>query len=253
MQGQVLAGFGIEPVVVPTVLFGRHPGWGPPGGAATPDDIFEGMLEGIAANGVLSAADLVITGYFGSARQAAAAAAAIRACEGAQVVVDPVMGDAGKDLYVRPEVAEAVASELVPLAGLVAPNAWELHRLTGETVTSPAAALEAAAALGKPTLVSSVDCGAEIGVVYADAEGAFLAAHPWLDDPPSGTGDLLTALFAASLLEDLWPSERLARAVSGVLMAIEAAKALGEAELPLAGMGELLKKAAPAVRIEELA
>ena len=35
-QVLALAQFKIDPVLAPTVLFGRHPGWGAPGGAPTP-------------------------------------------------------------------------------------------------------------------------------------------------------------------------------------------------------------------------
>jgi len=229
-QALALAALGIEPIVVPTVLFGRHPGWGVPGGAAVPVETFEGMLQGIAAQGLRF--DLVLTGYFASAEQVAVAA---RHCTGGKVVVDPIMGDTGKGLYVRSEIADAIARELLPLADVVAPNAWELERLTGVAVDSPAAAVEAARKLGKPTLVSSIDCGDEIGVVYAEPGGAWLASHPRLPSVPNGTGDLLTALFAAALLEDLTPVERLARAVGGVAAVVEAANKSGAAELPIIG------------------
>jgi pyridoxine kinase len=82
--------------------------------------------------------------------------------------------------------------------------------------------------------VSSVDCGDQIGVVYAEPSGAWLASHPRLPDVPNGTGDLLTALFAAALLEDLTPAERLARAVGGVAAVVEAANRTGARELPMA-------------------
>ena len=222
-QALALGPLGIEPVVVPTVLFGRHPGWGAPGGAAVPVETFEGMLQGIEAQGVFASADLVLTGYFASTEQVAVAARAVRACSKARVVVDPIMGDAGMGLYVRGDVAEAIQRELIPLADVVAPNAWELERLTGMPVTDAASAVEAARRLGRPTLVSSIDCGEEIGVVYADASGAWLAAHRRLPNVPKGTGDLLTALFAAAMLEDLAPAERLTRAVRGVALALEAA------------------------------
>ena len=48
--------FKIDPMVVPTVLFGRHPGWGAPGGAHVPIEAFEGMLDGIEANNLFGLA-----------------------------------------------------------------------------------------------------------------------------------------------------------------------------------------------------
>jgi len=244
-QALVLAALGIEPVVVPTVLFGRHPGWGAPGGGPAPRDTFEGMLAGIEAQGLRF--DLVLTGYFASTEQVRLAA---RCCSGAKVVVDPIMGDTDKGLYVRADVAEAMERALIPLADVVAPNAWELERLTGVKADSPAAAVEAARRVGKPTLVSSIDCGDEIGVVYAEPGGAWVASHRRLEGVPNGTGDLLTALFAVALLENLAPAERLRRAVGGVASVVEAANKSGARELPI--VGAALKDGA-AVRVEQLA
>lgn len=252
-QALVLAPFGIDTVAVPTVLFGRHPGWGAPGGGAVPVETFEGMLEGVDDNGLLELADLVLTGYFASPEQVMVAAEAARACPNAVIIVDPIMGDLDKGLYVTAEVAEAIESELLPLAHLIAPNAWEAERLTGIKIDGPQAAVEAAKYLGKPTLISSVDCGEEIGVVYADPRGAWLAAHPRLEHAPNGAGDLLTALFAAHLLDDISPDARLARAVGGVALAVEAAKEWQAPELPIVALGQSLKDEPAPVRIEQIA
>lgn len=251
-QALTLASFGIDPVEIPTVLFGRHPGWGAPGGAAVPAQTFEGMLEGVCDNGLFDVADLFLTGYFASAEQVMLAAEAARACPNAVVIVDPIMGDLDKGLYVEAEVAEAIERELIPLAHLVAPNLWEAERLTGLSIDSPAAAVEAARQLGRPTLISSIDCGEDIGVVYADPRGAWLAAHRRLPHAPSGTGDLLTALFAARLLDDISPEDRLALTVGGVALAVEAANEWEAPELPLVTLGARLKDEPSPVRVEKI-
>lgn len=262
-QASALVQFKVDPVVVPTVLYGRHPGWGAPGGASVPIEAFEGMLDGIDANGLFGMCDLVLTGYFASAAQVRASARAIDAVRGAPrdgafarkplVVVDPTMGDAGKGLYVLPEVAEAIAEELLPRADLIAPNAWELQRLTGADCRDPRAAMTAARLLGKAVLVSSVQRGAEIGVVYADHKEAWLAAHHRQEGAPSGTGDLLTALFAAAMLEGQTVSYGLARAVGGLAETIASAAIWAAPELPIVAMGARIKQASPSVRIERLA
>ncbi|MDZ4052707.1 MAG: pyridoxine kinase, partial [Phenylobacterium sp.] len=82
-QALAFAPFKVDAMVVPTVLYGRHPGWGPPGGAAVPVDAIDGMLDGIEANGYFSQIDLVITGYFASSAQVRAAARAIDAVRAA--------------------------------------------------------------------------------------------------------------------------------------------------------------------------
>lgn len=252
-QALALAPFGIDTVEVPTVLFGRHPGWGAPGGGPVPVETFEGMLEGVCDNGLFDLADLVLTGYFASAEQVVIAAEAARACPNAVIIVDPIMGDAGKGLYVPEEVADAIEHELAPLAHLIAPNAWEAERLTGLRIGGPPAAVEAARRLERPALISSVPCGGEIGVVYADPRGAWLAAHRRLAQAPNGAGDLLTALFAALLLEDIPPEERLRRTVGGVALAVEAADEWQAPELPIVALGARLKDEPAPVRVEQIA
>ena len=262
VQALALAQFKIDPVLAPTVLFGRHPGWGAPGGAPTPTEVFESMLDGIEANGILERTDLVLTGYFASAAQVRAAARAIDAVraapreEGARkpiIVVDPVMGDSGKGLYVPADVATAIAAELMPRADYLTPNVWELERLSGASAREPRAAVSAARLTGRPTLVSSVLRGQEIGVVYADRQEAWFAAHARSASTPRGSGDLLAALFAAALVEGQPVSYALARAVGGVAETITAADAWNSPELPVVAMGARIKAASPSVRIERLA
>ena len=262
-QALALTQFKIDPVVIPTVLYGRHPGWGAPGGAQVPIEAFEGMLDGVEANGLFGMTDLVLTGYFASVEQVKAAARAIDAVKAAprdgafarkpMIVVDPVIGDSGKGLFVPAEVAQAVIDHLIPKADLIAPNSWELQRITGSDARSPEAAVRAARLTGKAVLVSSVIRGGEIGVVYADKREAWLAAHQKAGEAvPSGTGDLLTALFAAALLEGQTPSYGLARAVGGLAETIASAGIWASPELPIVAMGARIKQASPTVRIERL-
>jgi pyridoxine kinase len=262
VQVLALAAFRVDTILVPTVLYGRHPGWGAPGGALVPVEAFEGMLDGVEANGLFSQVDLVITGYFAGAAQVRAAARAIDAVRAAPrdpevkkpvVIVDPVMGDAGKGLYVDVETANAIAAELVPRADLVTPNSWELERLSHTQVRDPAGAVEAARVLDKPVLVSSVMRGPEIGVVYADRRQAWLAAHAQADHAPNGAGDLLTALFAAALLDKQPISYALALAAGGVWETIAYANSRGYPELPVTEMGPRLKGVSTGVRMERLA
>jgi len=168
------------------------------------------------------------------------------------VIVDPTLGDAGK-LYVPVEVAKAVIEELVPRADILAPNVWELSHLTGADIGTPQDALAAARSLGKPVLVSSIDCGPEIGVIYVDRAEAWIAVHPRSPSAPKGTGDLLTALFSAALVDGLMSSAALGRAVSGVAESVAAAQASSAAELPIIGMGQRLTTTSPSVRLERLA
>ena len=248
MQALALAEFRFEPILVPTVLYGRHPGWGAPGGGPVATETFESMLDGVEANGAFEQVDVVITGYFASAAQVRAAARAIDAVRAA------TMGDSGKGLYVQPEVPAAITAELIRRADYVTPNAWELERLTGISARSPKSAVDAARLLGRPTLVSSVERGQEIGVVYADRTEAWFAAHARAADAPQGTGDLLTALFAltTALRPRPWYDARYAIPLAGVAETVASAGMWKTAELPVVAMGAKIKAASPSVRIERL-
>ncbi len=252
-QALALARLGIEPILVPTVLFGRHPGHGPPGGAAVEPEVFEAMLSGVEAQGLFGCLDAVITGHFSSAEQVAIAAEALarvkRASPDCRVIVDPIMGDTDKGLYVRAPVAEAIAAELVPGADLIAPNAWELARLSARDVNDVASAVAAARSLGRPTLVSSLADEHAIGVAYVDAREAWLALHPRRDTAPKGTGDLLTAAFAASLAHGSAAREALEIAVGVVAEAAEGASNLDE--LPIEALPTALA-ASPRVTLRQI-
>jgi pyridoxine kinase len=230
-QALALARLGIEPILVPTVVFGRHPGHGAPGGA--PLETFEAVLGGVEAAGAFAGLDAVITGHFSSAAQVASAAEALGrvrvASPGVRIIVDPIMGDADTGLYVREPVAEAIAAELIPLADVARPNAWELERLTGLSVTDPDSAVAAARSLGKPTLVSSVPMDdsrpsayeRDIGAAYVLEGDAWLARHAEFGGAPKGTGDLLTAIFTACIVQRMQPDDALRVATGVVVDAID--------------------------------
>ncbi|WP_332765209.1 PfkB family carbohydrate kinase [Phenylobacterium sp.] len=262
-QQFALAACGIDPVLVPTVLYGRSPAKGGRGKAVEPD-LFHDLLNGVEAQGLFGMADLVITGHFSSSEQVALACetiARVRAAGRAGayrpapiVVVDPVLGDAPKGLYVKPEVARAVAEDLVPLADWITPNLWEISHLTGREIADAADVVEAVRALGKPALVTSAPAGeGEIGLVCSEAAGSTLFAHAHRDGVPNGTGDLVTALFGAGLVEGLPGAAAAERAARAAAMTVDAARDWGAVELPIVALGARLMRPDAQMRIEPLA
>lgn len=247
-QSQVLSALGHAPVLAPTVLFGRHPGLGAPGGAAVAAEVFEGVLEGVEQFGGFGQFDLVMTGYFADPRQAATAARVIdaaRAYPGVRVLVDPVVGDAGKGLYVRAEVADAVKHDLVPRADILTPNLWELGFLTGADIASLAAATSAARSLSACVAMTSAPAGpGRIGVLAVDST-AKLYSHAAAAQAPNGAGDLFAALLASALMDGHAFHEAVRGATGGVADAVRAAKT----ELPLAALAAHWR--APKSDIEE--
>jgi pyridoxine kinase len=256
-QQYVLAAHRIDPVLAPTVMYGRSPAAGGQGEVTAPP-VLRRMLADIEADAMFGEVDLVITGHFSSAAQVEIAAELLERVRAGSprrpvVVVDPIMGDAPKGLYVKPEVAAAVADRLTPLADWITPNGWELARLSGLPVTDAASAAAAARKLGRPALVTSVPAAAgEIGVLFADRGQATLFAHPRLPQAPNGTGDLVTAIFGAGLVQGLAPLAAAERAARAVAEAVQAAAASGTPDLPLVAIADRLVRPTAEVRIERL-
>lgn len=219
-QAAALERMGVRVIHVPTVTFGRHPGLGAPGGGPVNDDTFEAMLKGVEAADGFVDLSAVICGYFASVGQVGAAAKAIEkaraASPAAPVIVDPIMGDEETGLYVTEAVAQAIAAELVPVADILTPNAWELAHLTGRPVGDLAEARAAAKTLGCTTLVSSVPLGGDIGVLLSSKNAEILARHAKSPTAPKGTGDMLVGLFAGALAEGLGLTEAMTAAVAEV-------------------------------------
>jgi pyridoxine kinase len=256
-QQYVLAAHHIDPVLAPTVMFGRSPAKGGTGQATAPD-VFRRMIADIEADAVFGLVDLVVTGHFSAAEQVAIAAEALQriraqAARAPVVIVDPIMGDAPKGLYVKPEVAAAIAERLVPLADWITPNLWELGRLCGREIADAAAAAAAARALGKRALVTSVPSRpGEIGLLLCGEGEAVLFAHARANSAPDGTGDLVTASFGAGLVEGLSPEAAAERAARTAAEAVEAARALNTSDLPLVAIAERIAAPRAAVRVERL-
>lgn len=261
-QQYALAPFGVDPVLIPTVTFGKSPPRGGRGRLTEPD-FFAHMLEDVASEGLFSLADVVITGHFSHPMQVELAARAIDAIRTAPrdmafsprpvIVVDPILGDEGVGLYVKPEVAEAVVAELLPRADWLTPNLWELGHITGRELSSTKQALAAAHALPCASLITSAPAGdGEIGLICNSLEGARLYAHRRLPRAPNGTGDLATALLAARLLHGQSGFEAAEGAARGVFDAVWCALEWNAPQLPIVAMGERLVQPRAEVRMEVL-
>jgi pyridoxine kinase len=138
----VLGPMKVDPVHVPTCLFGRHPGWGPPGGAAVAADTMTKMLEGVQANGLFGLMDAVVTGYFSAPAQVAVACDAIdriRATPRGRVA-PRISRTSRSSSSIRswatkrpastssPKPQAALMADLAPRADILAPNLWEFAK-----------------------------------------------------------------------------------------------------------------------------
>ncbi|WP_226574122.1 bifunctional hydroxymethylpyrimidine kinase/phosphomethylpyrimidine kinase [Acuticoccus sediminis] len=202
---------------VPTVMLPWHPGIGP--STKTPNPDLPGHLAdlGTRANEI----DAILTGYYALPEHVEATAAFIdtvrRTRPGIPVLIDPVTGDeAGR--YVPDAVATAVREELVPRADIITPNVNELVDLGG----SPDL-VKAAEALGARQVIvtSAVQEDGQIGTLLLENGNATLVMHDEMDPCPKGTGDLFSAVYLASSMENA-PADAVRDAAAATFAAVRA-------------------------------
>lgn len=227
---------GIEVCPVDTVQFSNHPGYGAFAGQVHPPEHVRAVLDGLAAAGALDECDGALTGYLGDAACGEAVLAAIARIKAANpaalYLCDPVMGDDGSGLYVRPGIPEVLAGPMLAAADIVTPNRFELEVLGGGG--DPVAVARRLLARGpRLVVVTSLDEGDKIACLAVSADGAWTVATPRLDLAVNGAGDCLSALLLAHLLTGAEPPEALARAVSGLFGVLSATLSLGRRELAL--------------------
>ncbi|MFQ6182258.1 pyridoxal kinase PdxY [Sinorhizobium meliloti] len=198
---------------LPTVVLPWHPGHGRSTRVTMPDEDFRSIIGDLVAAPWIGEVRGVLSGYLGSPEQAAAVAGLVKALRQRNPALfyacDPILGDAG-GLYVPVEIASAIRDLLLPLATLATPNRFELSWLAGASLETNAAILDAAVDLGPSrVLVTSAIpmMSGGTGNLYLSGRHALFAEHRLIDNPPNGTGDLLSAVFLARLLEGL-PEER---------------------------------------------
>ena len=215
VAGPVLTALGQHPLLVDTILLAAHPGYGRRAGGAVPAAILGDVLDGLATLTELSAMGTVISGYLGNADQIDAIAGFIdgwkqssgqSAADAARrYILDPVLGDGGR-LYVAPDLAEAMITELLPRADIITPNRYELSFLSGHQVEDVTAATLAAQSLIprfqlEGVIATGIVDGANgTGDLLVEASGT-VVWQPARQDAQNvaGGGDLLTATFAGLL------------------------------------------------------
>lgn len=242
---------GFEVWAVNTVQFSNHTGYGAWTGMVFPPELVAELLDGIEARGVLASCNGVLSGYMGSAGTVDAVVHAVRRVRQANpqalYCCDPVIGDVGRGVFVRPELPELIAAHAIPAADIVTPNQFELELLTGHKVDSLDNALQAAHSLreqlnpGGPRIVvvtSLVRSDAPENVIETLAvtgEGAWLCRTPLLplDPPRNGTGDAIAALFYGHYLGSGEVPRALSLAMSALYGVLEVTHRLNTREIQL--------------------
>lgn len=224
---------------LPTVILAWHPGHGRSTRVTVSEADFDALIDDLIRAPWIGEVRAVLSGYLGGAFQAAAVARLVSSLREKSpdlfYACDPVIGDVS-GLYVPEATAVAIRDQLLPLASLATPNRFELSWLCGVPLDTNAAILEAALSLGPSRMLvtSAVPMmHGSTGNLYLSGNHALLAEHRLVDNSPNGTGDLLSALFLARLLEGMNEERALQVATASVFEIIARSAKRGANEMTL--------------------
>jgi pyridoxine kinase len=231
---------GHDVMPLPTILLSNHPGHGRAAGTRIEVNTLASIVDMLDANGWLADLDAVMTGYLPTPEHAAFAARIIDLVRtltpNALVVVDPVLGDDPRGLYVDAAVARTLARDLVSRAGLITPNRFELEFLSGRNVSSVPSAIDAATILGRAHVIcTSVPAGqGTVANVSVTPEARLVCPVPARATAPNGTGDLFSALIVGHVLHGATATAALGAAAAGVAAVIARSTAAFDLDLAVA-------------------
>lgn len=242
---------GHDVIALPTILLSNHPGHRTAAGEQVSPDLLHRMLDALDKNDWLGGIDAILTGYLpspGHVRFAAEAIGRVRSqSDRVRVLVDPVLGDEPKGIYIDPAAAAHIRDDLMGLADICIPNAFELGWLTSLRIGSADEMTRATEALPPPqVLATSIPAGeGAISNILSDKSSSevFVAEVPRKDRVQNGTGDLLSALYLGHCLRGATTSQAFALAVAGVDAAIAAS--IGQDELALIASPDAWANPAP--------
>lgn len=245
---------GFEVWAVNTVQFSNHTGYGKWKGQVYTGESVRELIDGIDERGALQRCDGVLSGYMGDAGIGEAildAAARVRALNPAAIYCcDPVIGDVGRGVFVRPGIPEFMRDRAVPAADVITPNHFELEYLSGMKVGDVAGvrgALDALHRMGPKTImVTSVDIDStpkdSIDVVVSTAGALMRVRMPRLPISVNGAGDAIAALFLGKLLQTKSAETALVHAASATFgLLTRTAQAQSREILTVAAQDEFVK------------
>lgn len=241
---------GVEVWPVNTVQFSNHTGYAKwRGRVFDAKDIAE-VVRGIEDCGVLGECDGVISGYLGSAEIGEAILDSVarvkRANPAAHYCCDPVIGDVGKGVFVRPGVADFLRDKALSVADVITPNQFELQQLSGresERTGDALSAIDALHAKGpRIVLVTSLHTqdtpDDAIDMVVSDSKERLRIRTPRLEFTANGAGDAIAALFFAHWLRDGSIASALSLAASSIYGVLRQTLEAGAREMLLVAAQE---------------
>jgi pyridoxine kinase len=248
----VLRRMGHDVLAAPTIILSNRPGYKAIAGEPIAPAMLDAMLRAALANGLLDGLDAVLTGYMPAPGHAEFCRSWIETIKakspGCVYLCDPIVGDEPSGVYVAEDAARAVRDLLVPLAGILTPNAFELGWLSGRAAGDLAGAIAAANALRRPTVVVTSAPAAAPGMLAnlcvaggkataTQSPRRFVQAH--------GTGDFFAAIFLAHKLNGFAASAALRAATAAIDYVLQ--RSAGRSELALIETQDIWAKKAPAL------
>ena len=226
---------------VATVNYSNHPGFGSyRGGVYHASDVAE-ILDELERRGAFHRCDAILSGFLGAAATGPALLSAVdrikRSNPKALYVLDPVIGDAERGVYVADGIAEFFRDEALARADIVLPNRYELSLLSGQAAGNDEAAVRAATSLMERgpsvVVVTGLRHETEISVLLVTARRVWKITTPLVDIPSHGAGDTFAALFLGAYFDLQDARAALDRAVSSMYGVFVATQKLNRDSLAL--------------------
>jgi pyridoxine kinase len=247
---------GIDVIAVPTTLLSNRPGYPTIRGRVLEARLVADLLLGIEERGALNDAQMILSGYIGSAEIAAVVEDFVARAKAHNPALtyccDPVLGDRDRGLFVQADIPPLVRDRLCRLADIIIPNHFEFEFLCGTGAATIDRVIEAAQALmarGASTIVvtsaelaDTPDGQIETLAVERSRAGTrtWRVRTPKLPISPSGTGDLFAALFVSARVGGSGTRGALGHAASAIFSVLERTAARGTEEMRIVETAALL-------------
>lgn len=243
---------GIDVVAVPTTLLSNRPGYRTIRGKVLEAQFVADLLLGIEERGAVENANMILSGYLGSADIAGVVADFVARAKARNPALlyacDPVLGDRDRGLFVRDDIPPLVRDRLCAHADIITPNHFEFEWLCGaeaKTIDQVSAQARMLHARGPRTVVITsaelVDTPeGEIESLAIEASRAWRVRTPKLPISPNGTGDLFAALFVAAHLRGADTPAALSHAASAIFAVLERTAARASEEMRIVESAQFL-------------
>lgn len=241
---------GVEVWPIHTVQFSNHTGYGSWKGRVFDGQSVDELLEGLKEREVLGRCDGVVSGYMGSPDLGYAILSAVaqvkKANPKALYCCDPVMGDVGRGIFVRPGIPEFMNEHALKVADIITPNHFELEYLWGQEALHVKALKEAIGAVQakgpRIVLVTSVhlkETPSDALDLVAGVDGQFWRVRtPKLNVALNGAGDAISALFFVHYLRTHCVKTALGEAAASVYGLLKKTELASSREILLVGAQE---------------